>query len=350
MVNPCLGQSPASQAIILKQNQKVSNLIAECYLCIKAREISNTEFDLLIGIFLKFYSIRDEGKLVTSLDRENSESFAFPIDQIVHGNCIEKMSSLPDSSVDLAIADPPYNLSKGGSWKWDNSVSLPGMGGDWNKVMQHWDNMPLLDYFQFTLAWLTELKRIVRATGSIWIHGTYHNMGIINMAMQILSVEIINEIIWYKRNSFPNLSGRRLTASHESILWAHTGTPKKRKYYFNYELSKEMPCPEDLLKKQGKQMRSVWDIPNNKKKHELLYGKHPTQKPLRLIERMLGISSKPGDICLIPFAGSGSECVAARKAGLHYLAFETHQEYIDIANKRLNAIPDTYDLFASLAE
>jgi site-specific DNA-methyltransferase (adenine-specific) len=244
------------------------------------------------------------------------------------------MRVLPDASVDIAIADPPYNASKGNNWKWDNSVKLPGFGGNWSKVMADWDDMPLKDYFAFTLAWLAELKRVVRPAGSLWVHGTYHNIGIINFAMQILSIEIINEVVWYKRNSFPNLSGRRLTASHETILWAHTGGDKNRRYYFNYDAAKEMSSPEDLLKVQGKQMRTVWDVPNNKKREELAFGRHPTQKPVRLLRRMLEISGKQGDLLLVPFAGSGADCVAARQLGIKFLGFETDAEFVRMSNER----------------
>lgn len=250
-------------------------------------------------------------------------------------DCIEAMKQLPSGSVDVAIADPPYNLSKGGDWSWDQSVSLPGFGGKWNKVKATWDDMPLGSYVDFTLAWLAELQRIVRPSGSLWIHGTYHNIGIINFCMQVLGIEIINEVVWYKRNSFPNLSGRRLTASHETILWAHTG--KKRSYYFNYEQVKELAFPEDQLKEAGKQLRTVWDIPNNKRREELAVGKHPTQKPLRLLERMLLISAKPGQVCLAPFAGAGSECVAAQRMGLHYLGFEIDETYFGICQERLHS-------------
>ena len=269
----------------------------------------------------------------------------YELDQIYLESCIEGMKRLPSNSVDVVIADPPYNLSKGGNWKWNNSVKLPGFGGDWSKAMVEWDNMPLSDYFNFTVAWLFELKRVVRPSGSIWIHGTYHNIGIINFALQLLEVEIINEVIWYKRNSFPNLSGRRLTASHEIILWAHTGGPKNRKYYFNYKRSKEMLCPEDNLKIEGKQMRTIWDIPNNKKRVEILFGKHPTQKPIRLLKRMLEISAQKGQILLVPFSGSGSECVAAKELGFRFLAFETEQKYIDISKKRLTNVKLTKDYF-----
>lgn len=248
-------------------------------------------------------------------------------------DCLAGMRELPDQSVDVAIADPPYNASKGGQWAWDNSVDLPGFGGNWSKVMAHWDNISLTEYLGFTIAWLSELRRVVRPTGSLWIHGTYHNIGIINFALQALEIEIINEIVWFKRNSFPNLSGRRLTASHETILWAHTG--KRRAYRFNYEDSKLMRCPEDQLKQPGKQMRTVWDIPNNKERSELSHGKHPTQKPLRLLDRMLALSAVPGNVCLVPFAGVGSECVAAHRRGLHFVGFETDTTFAQVAEQRL---------------
>ncbi|QDU97673.1 Dam family site-specific DNA-(adenine-N6)-methyltransferase [Lignipirellula cremea] len=264
----------------------------------------------------------------------------FALDTVHHGDCLAALQQLPDRSVDLAIADPPYNLSKGGQWKWDPAAALPGFGGAWSKVMESWDNMPLVDYFRFTLAWLGELKRVVRPTGSLWIHGAYHNIGLINFALQLLEVEIINEVAWFKRNSFPNLSGRRLTASHETILWAHTGGAGNRQYYFDYLQSKAMACPEDGLKQAGKQLRTVWDIPNNKRREELQAGKHPTQKPERLIERMLAISAKPGDLLLSPFAGAGTDCVAAQRFGLHFLGFDTDAAYVDLCRRRLAASAD----------
>ena len=257
-----------------------------------------------------------------------------PINTIINSDCIEGMKSLSDNSVDLIIADPPYNLSKGGDWKWDNSVSLAGMGGNWNKVMQDWDNFTFESYISFTHAWLAEAKRILRPTGSMWIFGTYHNIGIINVICQQLGIEIINEVIWYKRNAFPNLSGRRLTASHENILWCHKGS-KKREYYFDYEYSKNGEFEGDGLKTPEKQMRTVWDIPNNKDRSELQFGKHPTQKPLKILKRMIYLSSKNGDTVLTPFAGAGSECVAAKITGRNYIGFEVDESYCDIAEKRL---------------
>ena len=256
---------------------------------------------------------------------------------VYHGNFIELASKLPDQSVDIIIADPPYNASKGNDLVMEYGT-LPGFGGNWKKIAQVWDDMSLQDYLVFTMSWLTESRRVLKQTGSMWVHGTYHNAGIVNVAMQMLGIEIINEIVWYKRNSFPNLAGRRLTASHETIIWAHRGG--KRSYRFNYEHSKVGDFSDDLLKLPGKQMRTVWDIPNNKPRHELAYGKHPAQKPECLAHRFIQLSSGPRELCLVPFAGSGTECVAAHHEGLHYIGFETDQTYVEIARTRLNSKGD----------
>lgn len=256
------------------------------------------------------------------------------INNIIKEDCIRGMRRLKDKSIDMIIADPPYNLSKGTEWSWDNSIKLDGFGGDWNKVMEKWDNMTLKEYFYFNVAWLNECKRVLKPTGTIWVFGTYHNIGIINFIFQLLEIEIINEIVWYKRNAFPNLSGRRFTASHETILWGHV-SGKSRKYTFNYELMKNMDFPEDNLKKPGKQMRTVWDIPNNKSKEELIYGKHPTQKPERVCNRMVLAGSNENDIILAPFAGAGTECVVAKKNNRRFIGFEIDEKYVEIANKRL---------------
>jgi len=153
-----------------------------------------------------------------------------------------------------------------------------------------------------------------------------------------LGMEIINEVVWYKRNAFPNLSGRRLTASHETILWVHTGV--ERNYFFNYEAVKAASFPEDLMKIAGKQMRTVWDIPNNKNPDELKFGKHPTQKPLRLTERLLFISAEASGRLLIPFVGSGTEIVAGLKFGMDCVGFEINPEYFELACERADEYLD----------
>lgn len=247
---------------------------------------------------------------------------------------------LPDNSFDLAIADPPYGASTQATWKLENGHALEGFGGAWKLASHDWDKFNGLDGFAFTLSWLNELKRLVKPTGSIWIHSTYHNSGIVNVACQILGLEIINEVVWYKRNAFPNLSGRRLTASHETILWVHTGKDK-REYYFNYDEVKSAAFKEDNLKEPGKQLRTVWDIPNNKKPDELEFGKHPTQKPLRLIERMLLISALRGGHLLIPFLGSGTDVIAGLEYGMECVGYEVEQEYFDLACQRIMAYLET---------
>ncbi|MBU4477336.1 transcriptional repressor LexA [Candidatus Parcubacteria bacterium] len=266
-----------------------------------------------------------------------------PINSVLHGDTISLLRRFPDKSVDLVLADPPYNLSKGNNINFQNK-GLKGFGGKWNKVMEDWDNLPFVDYMNFTYEWLKEVKRVLKPTGSVWVFGTYHNIGLINTIFQILEVEIINEVVWYKRNAFPNLAGRRLTASHETLLWAHAGNGK-RNYYFDYHASKEFSEDSDRLKERGRQMRTVWDIPNNKEREELRFGKHPTQKPLRVCRRIVKISSKPGDVVLAPFAGVGSECVAAKELGRRYIGIELEKEYVDIAKKRLSATNEIKTLF-----
>lgn len=263
--------------------------------------------------------------------------FTLWLDTIQPIDCIEAMRRLPERSVDLVVADPPYNLSKGNKWGWDRSVKLPGFGGTWNKVMEEWDSMSLEEYWNFTAAWLTEAKRLLKRTGSIWVFGTYHNIGIINVMFQILGIEIINEIIWYKRNAFPNLSGRRFTASHETLLWGHVGG-KHREYFFNYKGMKDSAFPEEPMKEAGKQMRTVWNIPNNKARDEIKFGKHPTQKPLNLTNRIILATSRPGDVCLVPFAGAGSECVSAKLLGRRFIAFENDEKYAELTKRRLESV------------
>lgn len=287
---------------------------------------------------MKFPSLVDTAKpAAKKATRTGEKGIGTYLNQITIGDALTVLKDLPDASVDLVIADPPYNLSKGNSWSWNQDAELAGFGGKWKKVMQEWDNYSLVDYFHFTQLWATEVKRVLKPTGSLWVFGSYHNSGIINVIFQILDIEILNEIVWYKRNAFPNLSGRRLTASHETILWAHVG--KKRQYYFDYETSKSFSDASDLLKVPGKQMRTVWDIPNNKEKSEIQFGKHPTQKPLRLCKRMISLSTKKGDIVLAPFAGVGSECIAALQLKRKFIGIEIDKKYATIAKKRLAVLP-----------
>ena len=234
----------------------------------------------------------------------------------------------------MAICDPPYGAATSAKWNYDSSKKLNGFGGNWKLNNEEWDLLTGNEIFKSSYLWLKELKRLVKPTGSIWIHSTYHNSGFVNVVCQILGLEIINEVAWYKRNAFPNLSARRLTASHETILWVHTGGDK-RQYNFNYDDVKRAKFAGDNLKEADKQLRTVWDIPNNKGKEELIFGNHPTQKPLRVADRLLMISGIKGGKLLVPFAGSGTEMISGLKYGMHSIGFETNEEYFDLAIKRI---------------
>jgi site-specific DNA-methyltransferase (adenine-specific) len=269
--------------------------------------------------------------------------------ELVLGDAAEYLKAIPDNSFDLAIADPPYGAASKGQWKLSRDHALSGMGGEWKLADHKWDMFCGVEGFEFTIAWLSQLGRIVKPTGSLFLHGTYHNIGLMNVACQILKLEIINEIVWYKRNAFPNLAARRLTASHESILWVHTGTDK-RNYRFNYDDAKAAAFPEDELKAADKQMRTVWDIPNNKSKEELMFGQHPTQKPVRLIERLLLIAGLQGGKCLVPFMGSGSEMVACLRWGMKPVGLEIEPEFFEIAARRIRKqveMPQQESMFES---
>ncbi|MDR1232000.1 MAG: site-specific DNA-methyltransferase [Spirochaetaceae bacterium] len=250
------------------------------------------------------------------------------------GDAVVGMKGLADNSFDLAICDPPYGAASCHTWNYDKTKNIGGFGGNWKLNSELWDLLSQNDNFAQTFIWLSEIKRLVKPSGSLWVHATYHNGGFANVCCQLLGLEIINEVVWFKRNAFPNLSARRLTASHEGILWAHTGGDK-REYLFNYDAVKSARFPEDRIKEEGKQLRTVWDIPNNKTKEELRFGSHPTQKPMRLTTRLLLISAQKGGKLLVPFSGSGTEILAGLKYDMEISAFETNREYFDLSVKRI---------------
>jgi site-specific DNA-methyltransferase (adenine-specific) len=255
--------------------------------------------------------------------------------RLVLGNAVEALKTLPDNSVDVVIADPPYGASSKQPAELLGAHRLKGFGGAWKAADHSWDFLDPSEQIDAITAWMSEVKRIVKPEGSIWIHGSYHNLGFVNVVCQSIGLEIINEVIWFKRNAMPNLRATRLTASHESILWVHKGGPKNRRYNFNYEEIKAKSYEEDMLKTAGKQMRTVWDIPNNKTKYELSFGSHPTQKPERLIQRLIDISAPKGGTVLSPFAGSGTDLVVAMRNGMKGIGFELDPKYFDLATRRL---------------
>ena len=260
---------------------------------------------------------------------------------IIHQmDCVTGMKELiPDGSIDLVLADPPYNLNRGkqANYSFDHSKDkgyskeAPEHVATVETSEKNWDSFTFDDYIDFSVQWLQEVQRVLKPDGSMWIFGTYHNIGVINVVLHQLNYNFINEVIWYKRNATPNLSCRTLTASHENLLWVSL----TKDYTFNYDWAKTESFPEDSFKNEGKQMRTVWDIPQTKTKEELAYGKHPTQKPLSILKRMIQVSANPGMIMLTPFAGSGSECIAAKSLGLDYIGFEVSPEYKALAETRL---------------
>jgi len=242
--------------------------------------------------------------------------------KLFHGDCLEVLNSLPENSVDLIFADPPYFLSNGGiSCKAGKMVSVNK--GDWDK------SKGLESDFEFNITWIKACKRILKDNGSIWISGTLHNIYQVGFALQKLDYKILNEISWYKPNAPPNLSCRYFAHAHETLLWARKD--KKGKHVFNY---KEMKEWDDKITPSGKQMRSIWNIPftpMSEKKH----GKHPTQKPIELLKRIITSSSNEGAVVLDPFNGSGTTGVVAKMLGRTYIGIDKDNEFLKLTVKRV---------------
>jgi len=234
---------------------------------------------------------------------------------------------IPDHSIDMIFADPPYNLSNDGfTCQGGRMVSVNK--GEWDR-----SKGPEAD-FEFHKAWITACHRKLRPGGTIWISGTYHSIYQCGVALQLGGWHVLNDISWFKPNASPNLSCRMFTASHESLIWARTS--KKDKHVFNYKAMRESDYHEkDVLKKDGKQMRSVWSIPLTKKS-EKRFGKHPTQKPESLLERVVLSSTNEGDIVLDPFCGSGTTGAVAVRHGRRFIGIDMDDDFLDgIAKPRI---------------
>jgi len=255
---------------------------------------------------------------------KNIESWTNEVHQ---GDVMKKLQEIPDESVDLIVADPPYNTSHGNNVEYEEK--------NWKKLDESWDSFTKDDYFLFTQKWIKEAMRIMKEGASIFVFGSYHNIGFVNVTFEKNDMDILNEIVWYKRDAFPNITCTRLTASHESILWAYKGNDKN--YTFNYDWVKETKWAEDAFDKADTQVRSVWNIPKSKSKDETEHGDHPTQKPLSVVDRIIQMSSQEGDVVLDPFAGSGTSLVSAKKYGREYIGIEKEKEYVDLSANRLSS-------------
>ncbi len=245
--------------------------------------------------------------------------------KLICADCLDVLAQMEPESVDMIFADPPYNLSN------DGFTCHAGRAVSVNKG--EWDRSKGLEKdFEFNLEWIRACRRILKPHGTIWISGTYHSIYSCGFALQLAGFHILNDICWYKPNASPNLSCRYFTASHETLIWARKS--KRAKHTFNYELMKNGTFARDILKVPGKQMRSVWAIATPRK-DEKRYGKHPTQKPEDLLERVILASTNEGDLVLDPFMGSGTTGVVAVRYGRKFIGIETEEQYLEIASKRI---------------
>jgi site-specific DNA-methyltransferase (adenine-specific) len=234
------------------------------------------------------------------------------------GDCLDIIDSIPTDSINMIFADPPYFLSNGGmSCHAGKRVCVNK--GEWDK------SKGIEETHKFNLEWLKKCQNILTKDGTIWVSGTSHVIYSIGFAMQQLGFKILNDIAWFKINPPPNLSCRYFTHATETVLWAAKN--KDSKHYFNYALMRKM--------NNNKQMQSLWSI-TAPKTEEKVFGKHPTQKPIALLERIILASTKEKDIILDPFTGSSTTGIAAYRLGRYFLGIDNKKEYLDLSVKRLN--------------
>ena len=259
--------------------------------------------------------------------RENTHMQKY-LNQILCGDCIEIMRKIPDASVDAVFADSPYNLQLG-----EKTLYRPEDQTAARAVRDNWDYFASnAEYDEFTRQWMTECKRILKPDGAMWVIGSYHNIFRVGSILQDMGFWILNDIVWVKTNPMPNFRGTRFTNAHETLIWA---TPTKTgKYTFNYETMKKL--------NGGKQMRSDWDLNiclgEERVKDENGKSLHNTQKPMDLLRRVILASTKPGDIILDPFVGSGTTAAAAKELGRQFIGIDREESYVNAARKRVEQV------------
>jgi modification methylase len=249
------------------------------------------------------------------------------LDSIIKGDCVAALNALPDNSVDVVFADPPYNLQLGGMLTRPDQAVVDAVDDEWDQFAS------FEAYDAFTRAWLLACRRVLKPTGTLWVIGSYHNIFRVGAILQDLHFWILNDIIWRKTNPMPNFKGRRFQNAHETLIWA-TPNANAKGYTFNYDAMKA--ANDDV------QMRSDWLFPICSG-HERLEGDdgkkvHPTQKPEALLARIMMASTKPGDVILDPFFGSGTTGAVAKRLGRHFVGIEREQDYIDAASARIDAV------------
>jgi modification methylase len=250
---------------------------------------------------------------------------ALPLDTIIQADCVTAMAGLPDKSVDMIFADPPYNLQLGGD------LFRPE-GGRVDAVDDAWDKFDSLAvYDKFTKEWLAEARRILKDDGTIWVIGSYHNIFRVGALLQDADYWILNDIVWRKTNPMPNFRGTRFTNAHETLIWCSKS--EKARYTFNYQAMKALN--DDI------QMRSDWLFPicsgGEREKGDDGHKAHPTQKPEALLYRILLACTKPGDVVLDPFFGTGTTGAVAKRLGRRWIGIERESKYVEVASRRIAA-------------
>lgn len=241
---------------------------------------------------------------------------------LYEGNCIDIMRQWDDDCIDVCITDPPYNMSKrnGLGWAFSSHVT---MSADWDIYSRE-------EYLKFCRDWITEVCRVVRPNGNIFVFGSFHNIYDLGHIIQDLDLKIVNSIVWFKPNAQPNITCRTLTESTEHIIWA-CNAPKGKAtgWTFNYDIAKRL--------NRGKQMRNLWSIPYAPAS-ERQYGKHPSQKSIDIIGRIILIATNPGDLILDCFGGSGTTGVVAQSYDRQWVMVENNPEYCAISRARLENV------------
>ena len=248
-------------------------------------------------------------------------------DSIIKGDCVAALEALPSHSVDAIFADPPYNLQLGGALHRPDQSLVDAVDDEWDQFAS------FEAYDAFTRAWLLACRRVLKPNGTIWVIGSYHNIYRVGAIMQDLNFWLLNDIVWRKTNPMPNFKGRRFQNAHETMIWASRDA-KAKSYTFNYEALKA--SNDDV------QMRSDWLFPicsgNERLKGDDGKKIHPTQKPEALLARVIMSCTKPGDVVLDPFFGSGTTGAVAKRLGRHFVGIEREQDYIDAASARIEAV------------
>ena len=245
------------------------------------------------------------------------------LNKIIQGDSIKKLKTLPDKSIDLVFADPPYNLQLKKELFRPNETKVNGVNDKWDKFPS------FKEYDRFSKAWLKECRRVLKSTGTLWLIGSYHNIFRLGAILQNMGFWILNDIIWIKTNPMPNFKGTRFTNAHETLIWASKS--EKTRFTFNYKTMKSF--------NDDRQMRSDWTLPICSGKERLKDKKgckmHPTQKPEKLLKRVILSSSKERDVVLDPFLGSGTTGAVAKMLNRNFIGFEREKKCVNVAKKRI---------------